>query len=89
MGHRSCQGQVKIRIASHQFRLPREEFSYNICANRSERVYIMLVHNGVPELACDCQGQGQVNNKHYTKKNEEKEARDASFINHFRLILQR
>ena len=59
-----------------------------LCANRSERFYIMLVYNGVPELAYECQGQGQVNNGHYTK-NEEEEARDASFMSHFQLMLQR
>ena len=41
----------------HQFRLLGAEFSYKHRANRSERFFIMLVHNGVPELAYECQGQ--------------------------------
>ena len=49
----------------------------------------MPVHNGVPEISYECQGQGQVNNGHYTKKNEEEEARNTSFMDHFRVILQR
>ena len=89
IGHRSCQGQVKCQnYMFHQFRLLKAEFSYKLCANRWERLYIMLVHNSVPELAYECQAKsGQVNNDRYTK-NDEEEARDASCINHFRLILQ-
>ena len=37
----------------------------------------MLLYNRVPDIVYECQGQGQVNNGHYTK-NEEEEARDTS-----------
>ena len=90
-GHRSCQGQAKDQnYIFHQFRRLIEEFSYNLYTNRSERFSIMRVHNGVPELAYELMSRfrsGQVNNGHYTKNEEE--ACDASFMNHFRLILQR
>ena len=50
IGHRSCQVQVTDQnYIFHQFRLLRAEFSYKLHANRSERFYIMVVHNGVPE----------------------------------------
>ena len=44
----------------HQFRPLRAELSYKLCENRLERFYIMLVHNGVPELAYECQCQVKV-----------------------------
>ena len=44
--------------------------------------------NIVPEIAYECQGQGQVNNGH-CKKNEKEEARGICSVDHFRLILQR
>ena len=50
----------------------------------------MLVDNGAPELAYECLGQGQVRSTMgIIHKNEKEKARDASFMNHFRLILQR
>ena len=49
----------RSKFIFHQFRLLRQEFSYNLCASRSERFYVMFVHNGVPELVYYCQGQGQ------------------------------
>ena len=72
----------------HHFRLLRAEFSYKLCANRSERFYIMLVHNGVPELVYECQGQGQVRPTMAIIQRNEGEARDAFCINNFRLILR-
>ena len=81
-----CQGQ---NCVFRQCRLLRAEFSYKLCTNRSERFYIRLVQNGVPELTYECQDQGQVRSTMaIIQKNEDEEARDASCINHFRLILQ-
>ena len=60
IGHRSCQGQVKCQNYAFHFRFLRAEFSYKLCTNRSERFYIMFVHNGAGELAYECQCRGQI-----------------------------
>ena len=49
----------------------------------------MLVHNSAPELAHECQGQGQVRSTMAIVQKNEEETRDASYINYFRVILER
>ena len=90
--HGPWQGQVKgQQHMSHQFRLLRAEASYKLCTNRSGRFYIMFVCSGVPKIAHEFQGQGQVRSTIAIKqkKNEEEEVRNISFMEHFRLILKR
>ena len=44
----------------HHFCPLRAQLSCELCENCSERFYKMLVYDRVPELAYECQGQGQV-----------------------------
>ena len=49
----------------------------------------MLVYNGVPEIAYECQDQGQAGQQWYHTKINEVETHDTSSVDHFRLILKR